>query len=96
MIAIIGILVALLLPAVQVAREAAWRTQCINHLKQIGLAFHNYADVYNRFPPGALRAAEGRHPSHGPFGSWYVCILPYIEGDTIWNKLISSSFHRNR
>jgi prepilin-type N-terminal cleavage/methylation domain-containing protein/prepilin-type processing-associated H-X9-DG protein len=51
-IAIIGILVALLLPAIQAAREAARRTQCVNNLKQIGIANHNYADSKKVFPPG--------------------------------------------
>lgn len=69
-IAIIGILVALLLPAVQAAREAARRTQCVNNLKQIGLAMHNYQDTHKRLPPGS--AAGWGH-------TWHAYALPYME-----------------
>ena len=53
-IAIIGILVALLLPAIQAAREAARRSQCLNNMKQIGLAMHNYHSIHDCFPSGGL------------------------------------------
>jgi len=88
-IAIIGILVALLLPAVQAAREAARRTNCVNNLKQMGLALHNFHDTAQRFPPGA--AAD-----QPPFGSkvggqawgstWMIYILPFIEQVGLYQK----------
>lgn len=84
-IAIIAVLIALLLPAVQMAREAARRTQCRNNLKQIGLAIHNYHDVYNGFPPGRM------HPQSAP-GNWdgrasvFAFILPYIEQGQLFNS----------
>lgn len=77
-IAIIGILVALLLPAVQAARESARRTQCTNHLKQIGLAIHNYHDTHKVIPFGS----PGNKPATPNFpiaGTWGSFILPFLE-----------------
>src|ERR1700676_3675353 len=73
-IAIIAVLIALLLPAVQAAREAARRAQCVNNLKQIGLAMHNYHSTYDCFPPAVTADDQGR-----PLLSWRVLILPYLE-----------------
>src|SRR5687767_8597039 len=91
-IAIIGILVALLLPAVQAAREAARRMSCSNNLKQLGLACHNYHDVYGQFPPNGLFFSNWGISTGSPF----VKILPYMENQPMydkfeeWPKLIGS------
>jgi prepilin-type processing-associated H-X9-DG protein len=76
-----GVLVALLLPAVQAAREAARRTQCSNNLKQIGLAMHNYHDATGSFPPAYVVDGTGK-----PMHSWRVLILPYLEHAHIFNR----------
>jgi prepilin-type N-terminal cleavage/methylation domain-containing protein/prepilin-type processing-associated H-X9-DG protein len=91
-ITIIGILIALLLPAVQAAREAARRLQCSNNLKQIGLALHNHHSAYGRFPPGG---AEDQPPFGQATGgvnanmwgsSWMVYLLPYMELNNIYDR----------
>jgi len=83
-IAIIGILIALLLPAVQAAREAARRTQCVNNMKQIGLALHNYHDTHNTFPYGSFNLRE-TWPSNGT--NWRALILPFMEQQTVHDQL---------
>lgn len=79
-IAIIAILIALLLPAVQQAREAARRTQCKNNLKQIGLALHNYHDVFNALPSGSIVLLNGAGTQYFGHGwTWHSSILPYLD-----------------
>jgi prepilin-type N-terminal cleavage/methylation domain-containing protein/prepilin-type processing-associated H-X9-DG protein len=85
-IAIIAVLIALLLPAVQAAREAARRAQCVNNLKQIGIASHNYLDTQGVFPPGAISTSTGAGWSTN-FFTWCVLILPQIEGNTTYNSV---------
>lgn len=82
---VIGVLVALLLPAVQQAREAARRSTCKNNLKQIAIALHNYHDVYSSFPPGWT----GHYPhaaSPRRFG-WQAAILPFVDQAPLYNLL---------
>ncbi|WP_428303626.1 DUF1559 domain-containing protein [Lacipirellula sp.] len=82
-IAIIGVLVALLLPAVQAAREAARRTQCMNRLKQIGIAFQNHHDSQKFFPSGGWGFSFVGDPDEGfgagQPGGWAYSVLPYME-----------------
>ncbi|HEV3025719.1 MAG TPA: DUF1559 domain-containing protein, partial [Pirellulales bacterium] len=77
----VPILIALLLPAVQAAREAARRAQCTNNLKQIGVALHVYHDLYGSFPPAYIADADGK-----PMHSWRVLILPFVEGQHIYDQ----------
>jgi hypothetical protein len=76
------LMLALLLPAVQAAREAAWRTQSRNNLKMIGLALYNYHDVFQGFPPGAIADKAGRE-YHG----WQTMLLPFVEQMSVYNKI---------
>jgi prepilin-type N-terminal cleavage/methylation domain-containing protein len=89
-IAIIAVLIALLLPAVQAAREAARRSQCVNNLKQLGLALHNYHDVIGSFPQGMLM--------NGTSATWwgaFVMMLPNMEQQNMYNALNFSGTQEN-
>ncbi len=98
-IAIIGVLIGLLLPAVQGAREAARRMQCSNHLKQIGLAMHNYHSAYNQLPTGyySYKTKDGNGPATlkidaltwdaGPGWGWGAMILPFLEQAAIAEQI---------
>src|SRR5215510_5525554 len=84
-IAIIGTLVAMLLPAVQSAREAARRSQCSNNLKQIGLGMHNYADTWGKLPSACMGGVTGATDDDG--WSWATAILPFVEQKNLFDKL---------
>lgn len=94
-IAIIGILVSLLLPAVQAAREAARRSSCSNNLKQIGLALHNYHDSLRGFPPSAV--FPNPLPAGG-FNSWspQARLLPYMEQANLQNLIDWNSDYKSQ
>jgi hypothetical protein len=77
-----GILVALLLPAIQAAREAARRANCSNNMKQIGLAMHMYHDKYGQFPPAYSTDKDGK-----PLHSWRVLILPFMDQEVLYSQI---------
>ena len=91
-IAIIAILVALLLPAVQQAREAARRTACKNNLKQIGLALHNYHDIFSQFPASAMNPGTVGSTNFVPTGTvknhtGYLYMLPQLEQGNLYGQI---------
>ncbi|MBA2115741.1 DUF1559 family PulG-like putative transporter [Bremerella alba] len=87
-IAIIGVLVSLLLPAVQQAREAARRIQCTNHLKQLGLAMHNYHDTFQSFPVGQFNGQQEEDTSQNPNRStWFIALLPFVEQSAMYDTV---------
>ncbi|MBN9523589.1 DUF1559 domain-containing protein [bacterium] len=86
-IAIIAILIGLLLPAVQKVREAAARTQCINNLKQVGLALQGYHDTAKQFPPGYASGVDGAGNDTGPGWGWAAHVLPNMEQDNLFRQI---------
>ena len=86
-ITIIGILIALLLPAVQSAREAARRMSCSNNLKNIGLALHNYHDSQKAFPPGmTILDKSDPQSSIKPMANWVILTLPFLEQEPLYRQ----------
>jgi prepilin-type N-terminal cleavage/methylation domain-containing protein len=91
-IAIIGILVGLLLPAVQSAREAARRVQCQNNLRQIGLAIRTYNTANKMYPPGSIHSAGNTQPANA-FMNWAIAILPQLEQQNLFDAYDSNKYN---
>ena len=86
-IAIIAVLIGLLIPASQSARQAAQRSQCANNLRQIGLAMHNYESTFGCLPPGYLAAARASDPDSTPGWGWGAMILPFLEQQMVYSSI---------
>lgn len=87
---ILGILLGLLLPAVQQARASADRLICQNRLRQIGLALHGYHDIYGALPPGQDASPFGAGPGSFQGVSWLAKILPFVEQQPLWEQTIQA------
>lgn len=85
-IGLIGILLGLLLPAVQHARESAARASCQNNMRQIGLALHNYHDIYGRLPPYKAQDRTLHTSDPESMLSWMALILPQMERENLWKQ----------
>jgi prepilin-type N-terminal cleavage/methylation domain-containing protein/prepilin-type processing-associated H-X9-DG protein len=91
-IAIIGILVALLLPAIQAAREAARRSECLNNLKQLGVAHQNYHDTFNSFVyrKGGTNGSDSATSNRGR-RSGFISLLPFLEQQGMWENIVNGT-----
>jgi type II secretory pathway pseudopilin PulG len=86
-IAVIGVLIALMLPAIQRSRESARKTQCANNLKQIGLGMQAYVVNHESFPPGYVSAVLPDHDDGGPGWSWGALLMSYIEESSLTQQI---------
>ena len=87
-VSLIGLLIGLILPAIQRSREAALQSSCSNNLKQIGAALHNYHGIYGRVPPQPSSSLNGVDPNH--FLGWMALILPQMEQDTLYQACVEA------